>query len=125
MRIGVRENNCSPATMVMTDDKMRSKHVKQRASTLSNEGFQQYIMSKMKWFVQNKEWTISFFVKNDNAKDTGKDVSKINQMMRSRNDDMTRKTKVESLDELPDVLIYEIPSFLPCWYCQGIFHCSQ
>ena len=99
--------------MSSTEDLVDKCKLSSLASTLSNEEFQQFIISKMKWFVQNKELTVSFVVKNDNSNDLEKDISKIGQIIRNRNNDMSRKTRVKSLDELPDVLICEISSFLP------------
>ena len=74
------------------------------AETLSNQEFQQFIISKMKWFVQNKELMMNFIVNNDNAKDVEKDISNINRIIRAR---------FLALSKLPNVLICEISTFLP------------
>ena len=104
--------------MSTPDDRIEQFKLSRIASTLSKEEFQQFIISKTEWFVQKKELMICFFVKNDDAKDIEKDISKINQIIRDRNnnnnDNTTRKkkTKVLSLNELPDVLICEISTYL-------------
>ena len=99
-----------------TEERVEEFKLSHLASRLSNEEFQQFIISKTEWFVQKKELMISFFVNNDDAKDMKKDISIINQIIRDRNNNNNnttrKKTKVLSLNELPDVLIREISTFL-------------
>ena len=81
-------------------------------STLSDEEFKQFIMSKLEWLVENKESSINFFSQKDDVKDVEKDLTKIKQIIRNRNNDDLNTTRIESLDELPEVLICEIASYL-------------
>ena len=108
--------------MSTTDDRIEKFKLSRLASTLSNEEFQEFIICKTEWFVQKKKLMIDFFVNNDDANDIEKDISKINQIIRNRNNNnnndnnnnntIRKKTKISSLDELPDVLICEIATFL-------------
>ena len=91
------------------------------AATLSNEELKQFILSKIEWLVKNKESTINFISSNNDSQDIETDLTKIKQIIRNRNydddddndndDDMNRK-RIQSLDQLPEVLICAIANYL-------------
>ena len=91
------------------------------AATLSDEELKQFILSKIEWLVKNKESTINFISSNNDSQDIETDLTKIKQIIRNRNydddddndndDDMNRK-RIQSLDQLPEVLICAIANYL-------------